>query len=429
MSFLVDSSYKSLGTPSADIIVFLDGISMFFARRKPEEVPVGNLNQFLNLQFEKKLGQFGSRSQTIVDDLGKAVLRFGDACDTFEKLEAEPNIEGRYAVNINFIKTQKGRYVGSLKNILKAKPEDMPAVNTYETYANILASSDDTVKKILEANANFKTVLYCYSNHLWDFKSLFSEIERHTAALKSELDSKSDEFSKYAAVRSHISMLNRYCEELLALKKSAEVLKANPNTQEGVSRIDGTDAHRKLYDKMAELARLRKENTNLHSRITSLVLPLERASKKLDYLSAHKAKLHKFVEDPISTINNEAEYKEFNALVQELDKNVREGRIDLKNSDKVSEIVSLLLGSDFYSMVRSFRSNLKAELEAKTDIEALEKNLTAIKNEKTASEKCAQEMAGIEEKVVEAEKGKDAEKKAIEKLFEDDYGVLIVITN
>jgi DNA repair exonuclease SbcCD ATPase subunit len=402
---------------------------MFFARRKPEEVRIDRLDQFLNMQFEKKLGAFESRSHAITDNLNQALIRFGDACDRFEELEAEPYVEGRYSANISAIKTQKGRYVGSLKGILGGmRLEAGEAVNSYYRYQHILSDIEGMIKNVLETNANFKIVLYCYSNYLWDFKSRFSEIEKLAESLKSELGGRSEEFSEYSAVADHTSRLYSYIEELSALKKSVEHLNEGPRTGGAASPDkDGTGISKSIGDKKAELALLNRERSDLHDRITSLTLPLERASKKLDHLSAGRMKLHVLVEDPISAINDESKYGEFVSLVQELNKKIIAGSIDLKNGDKVSEAVAMLLNSDLYSMITSFRSCQQKESEVGREIEALEGYLNAIRNEKTASERHAQEAANIEGRVHEIERSKAAEKSAIEKLFTEHYGVLISI--
>jgi DNA repair exonuclease SbcCD ATPase subunit len=403
---------------------------MFFARRKPEAVSADKLAQFLDLQFEKKLGPLGSKSNAITDSLNQTMRRFGDACDRFGQLDAEPHIEGRYLASANSIKTQKSRYAGSLKHILgSASLEAGDAINSYDRYRRILSNLEGMIKKVLETNANFKTVLYCYSNYLWDFKSLFSEIERLAGALKSEIDNRSEDFSEYGAVGEHVSRLNRYREELEALNKSVQSLKTDAKSgDENAPDKNGTDISMKLGDKKAELARLNKERSALRSKINSLILPLERASKKLDHLSASKAKLHAFVEDPISAINNEREYGEFMALVRELDEKIRTGAIDLKNSDRVGETASMLLGSDIYSMICSFRSNQQKELEIGREVEALEKGLNEIKRERTDSERHMQEITRMEGRLHEIEKSMEAEKSTIEKLFLDHYGVLISVT-
>lgn len=404
---------------------------MLFGKRKPEEVSIEKLNQFLNSQFEKKLGQLGSRAQTITDTLNHALLKFGVACDSFEKLDVEPHVEGRYAVNINSIKTQKGRYASSLKQILGSTHlETDGAANSYDKYRYALSNLEAMIKMILEANANFKIVLYCYSNYLWDFKSLFSEIERHTGELKSELNNKSDEFSEYRALSEKISKLNKYLEDLEALNKSMEMLKIGaPHSDESDSDKSHSDASRLLGEKTEELAKLSRERASLHDRITSLTLPLERASKKLDYLSAGKKKLHAFVENPIDTINMESDYAEFRSLVQELNKKIHEGGLDLKNSDKMGETVSLLLNSDIYSMINSFKSCRRDEQKIAEEISALERRISAIKNEKSASERHAQELIDLEAKVKEIEQNRTAEKRTIEKSFQDTYGILISIVD
>lgn len=406
------------------------GILMFFAKRKPEEVSVDGLGRFLNLQFEKRLGSFGSRAQAITDSLDQTMLKFEGACDRFVKLDAEPYTQGRRAASVGAIKAQKSLYAESLKRILSRtslKSDD--AANSYERYQRIMSNLDAMIKEILETNASFKMVLYCYSNHLWDFKNLFADIERFSEALKGEIGSRSKEFSEYSDVSEHISRLNSCREELKTLNKSIEALKTGTFSDNKIaSDTDGADTAKELGRKREELARLDKESSELHDRINSLVLPLERASKKLDYLSASKTKLHAFVEDPIHAINNESEYNRFRELVQELNDKIRTGAIDLKNSDRVREAASKLLDSDIHSMIRSLMALHQKGSDIAGEIDVLERNLSSIKKEKTASERQAHEITDIEGRAREIEKSKQAEKTAIEKLVQDRYGVMISIT-
>jgi predicted nuclease with TOPRIM domain len=402
---------------------------MFFGRRKPEAVSVDKLGQFLNSQFERKLGSLGSRSQAIIDRLNQAMRRFGDACNNFEKLEAEPNVEGRYSASINYIKTQKDRYASGLKHILDGtRLEAGDAANSYDRYRHVLSDLEGMVKRVLEMNASFKIVLYCYSNYLWDFRGSFSEIEKLAGALKGELDSRSDDFSEYSAVAERVSRLNAYREEFSALNRGAETIKTETRPSNDALDKNGADLSAKLEDKRAELAKLSRERSELHNKINSMVLPLERASKKLDHLSASKSKLHVFVEDPVKTINNESEYGEFKTLLRELNEKIRAGSIDLRNGDKMSETVSMLLGSDLYSMIASLRSIQQKESDIKGEIGALEGDLNEIKTERTSSERHAQKMADMKGRMAEIERGEAAEKGVIEKLFSDNYGVLISIT-
>jgi hypothetical protein len=358
------------------------------------------------------------------------VSGFRNACDRFETLDAEPYVEGRYSVNINAIKTQKIRYVSSLKHILAdMRLESADATNSYEKYAHALSALEGTVKNILEVNANFKIVLYCYANHLWDFKSLFSEIERHTSALKGELEARSDEFSKYSDVRSHISTLVGYYGVLDELRKGVDALKADPKEDGGDLDADSRNTNRMLVDKKAELARLSADAAGIHNRITLLTLPLERASKKLDYASASRSKLHVFVENPIGAINSQSECDEFMSLVRELNNKINEGRMDLKNGDKVKEAASILLATDVYSLICAFKAGRQAEAKAKVEIDGLERRLSAIMNEKLASERRTHEIVSMDARMRETEKNKDAEKQAIGRLFMECYGVAVSVTD
>ena len=402
---------------------------MFFGRRKLEEVKADELDQFIDIQFEKKLGRFKSRSHVITNSLNQTILRFKDACDRFEELNAEPYIENPYFTNISSIKTQKGPYARSLKHILggtSLAAEDTS--NSYDRYKRILSDLEGMIKKILGTNSSFKTVLYCYSNQLGEFKSRFSEIQRYTGALKDELDNRADDFSEYSTVVEHVSRLHSCDEELEALGKSVDKSKTDAKW-DGVSASDSneTGISMKLADKKAELTRLDKEKANLHNEINSLILPLERASKKLDHLSVGKVKLHTFIENPINAINNESDYSKFRMLVKELEENMRKGAIDLKNIGNVSEAVSTLLDSDIYPLINLFKSIQQKESEVSREVGALERDLNEIKKARAASEEYAQEIAEMGAKIDEAKRSNVVEKSIIEKLCLDHYGVLISI--
>lgn len=402
---------------------------MFFGRREPEKVSVDKLGQLLDLQFEKKLDQLESKARTITENLNRVMLRFSDACDRFEALDAEPYTEDLYFANMSSIKKQKSQYAKGLGHILsRTSFEAGEVTNSYKRYGRVLSELEGMIKRILEANANFKTVLYCYSNNLGEFKSLFSEIERLAKALRGELDNRSKDFSEYSAVGEHVSKLNYYSEELGSLSKSIETFRkdAKPGNESALDK-GKPDILKGLSDKRDELTRLNKERASLHNEINSLTLPLERVSKKLDHLSASKKQLHTFVENPINTINNESEYNEFRALVQALNEKMHTGAIDVKNSDKVSKTASMLLNSDIYSMITSFKSYQQKVLEISREIETLERNLNELNKGRTASERYAQEIDGMERKASEIEKSRKAEKSTIETLFLDRYGILISI--
>lgn len=403
---------------------------MFFGgKSKPENVTPEALTSLLNSLFDKKLGSFKTRTSNILNELQRAKLHFISACEGFEKLSAEPYTEELYTFNVNFIKNQKNLYARTQKRLisdLTLKSEN--AQNVYDGCASIVSDVESITKEVLKTNANFRQVVQRYPNHLGDFKKSFSTIERLTKMLRGELDKSAGEFSKYRDAREHIAGLNSQSEELEAMRKRIDVLKQNskPN-DDSASNKSELDASEKLTNKKSELAKLSAEGSRLYNKINLLATPLERVAKKLDHLSASKKQLHMFIEDPIGRISNEAEYNEFRALVQELNKAVETGAVDAKNRAEVSRGASELLNSDIYSMINSFRSIQQRRLEATNEVRSLETALDSIREERAASERRVKEIETLEGRAGEIKKARDDAKSAVERLFSDYYAKPISI--
>jgi cob(I)alamin adenosyltransferase len=398
-------------------------------KSKAEGVEPGELYALLNSSFEGKLGPFRKKAEGIGRELRRAGEQFIGACDGFAELDAEPYTEDLYSVNVNYIRGQKDLYAETLKRLAKGLlPEPARAANAYEEYLAVVSRSEGAAAEILKANAQFRLVVHCYSNHLRDFKRAFSSVERLNGLLRAELERREAEFSEYRTVRESISRFESRGMELDEVRKEAGELERGLRPDDaGALDMGQRDILDKLALKRKELARATAEGSDLHSRIGLLTAPLERPSRKFDHLSARKRQLHQFVDDPIGMMAGEAEYAEFRTLVLKLIDAVTSGAIEVKNREETVRTATAVLGADILSMIESFRSMQRRRSDLEGEIRGLERTLNTLNEGRTASESAAHRLESLKREAAELEKARDAERRAIEKLFSESYGKSISI--
>ncbi len=402
---------------------------MIFGGGEPDKVEINALEAKLNELFDKKLESLDSKASSIVREFGRAKEQFGNACDLFEQLDAQPDTEDLYNANVNAIRNQKSLYARALKKIiadLELAPEGAP--NRYNRYFQILANVEACNTEMLRTNAHFRLVVHCYSNHLGNFKKSSSYMEKLMAMMKSELDRRKTELSEYNSIREQILKLDIQAKELEVLKSRNESMRKGPG-QDRTSSIDREehDFAAQLESKRSELASLRSQASSLHESVMSLVTPLDRAAKKFDYMSARKRPLHAFVSDPVSNLSSETEYGEFKKMVGELKENLDAGKIDIKNSAAVSGAAARILDSDIYAMAESFRFMSDKKLKLENDVKNLEMELNYIGTYKMNAEKATHSIEAMQKSIQDVQHSLETSKSAIEKLFLDHYGKRISI--
>ncbi len=399
---------------------------MFFGKGKAEKVSPDALVSLLNSSFDRKVGSLKSRTASIANELQSVRSQFMRTCDDFERLNAEPNTENLYFANVSFIKSQKVPYAQTLKRLaseLVLRPES--AANAYDECAIMTANVEEMLNRVLKANASFKQVVVCYSNHLSNFKKNFSAIEKLAKEARAELDKRADAFSEYRKVKEAIERYERDTEELLALRVKMESAMKSPSPGNGAD--EELRASEALAEKMAELTKNREELSFLRGGIASLTNPLDRASKKFDHVSAGKRQLHPFIEDPIGNASGDSDYGEFMSLVKELESSVESGAVDVKNKSEVVGQTSDLLKSDLRSKIMAANSAGSRISALEKEIRALDIILDGLREGKLSSERRARDAEELEARMRETEKWRDLAKSALEKLFSDHYGKALLI--
>lgn len=405
-------------------------ITMFFGKKEPEKIRPEALVQLLGSLFDKRLGQFEARARAITGDMRRARAEFGDACNAFAELDAEPYFSNIYLANINSIKSQKGQYTSVLGHIVSKMGLDVDdGLNPYDRYKLLLSSVGAITNEVLQANAKFKTVLYCYSKHLETLTRSFSAIEKSREALRREIDSRSKEASEYAALKERISMLDLKAGELKGLDQSLNALKDILSSRDkNAIAADEAKLSESLARMRTELSSTSGEIAKLSERISLLTLPLERPSKKLDHVSVRRRQLHPFMVDPIGRIGDENDYKNFTVLIYELKEAVEKGTVDTKNKEETLSLIRTLLGADTYGYVSAFRLLQHKRSNIEDEIRALGGVLDGIRKNKDDSAKAIQEMEVIENRMKEATASIASTKSVIEAMFLDYYHKPISIT-
>ena len=404
---------------------------MFFGRRETaEKLPPDSLEGLLESLFNKRMMPLEARASATVNELRSAQGHFYSACTEFEKLDAAPYTEDLWMPNINSIKSQKSQYAAALKEIANSLDLDADeSLNIYSRYILILSNVEGMTNNALRTNAKYKQAFYCYSSHLGNFKRASAQIERLTATLRNEIDRRSAEFEQYSNLKESIMNLKLKGEELAALSGSIAALKSNLKSSDGagLDKVE-SETRDKLSAKSSELSALGGEISRLASRINLLTAPLERPSKKLDHLTIRKKSLHAFVADPVGTLKNEAEYRDFIELVQELKKNVDSGAIDTKNRQELQNSIAALLNSEIYQMISSLKTTEHKKADMTAEQRELERVLEGIISGRDSATSALHQIEKMEKDYADISMSRDSLKAKIEKEFSANYGKPISIS-
>lgn len=400
---------------------------MFFGRKEAERVAPGALQQLLASLFNGKLAQMEQKASAIVAGLKSEKDGFAASCTGFEKLDAEPDTEDMWNPNVNAIKTQKSAYSTALRNVIAELDLECQDPNIYTRYRTILSRVEATVDKVLKANANFKTVLYCYSRHLREFKTRFSSIERLRDSLRAELDRRLPDYETYVRIGEDISKLASLTDELATLGSGIAALTESAKGPAAASMdAEERSLSQKLEAESAELSSALKGMSELSARIGLLTAPLAKASRKFDHDSRGKEKLSYFVENPVSNIKSRQEYDTFLGLVAELKAFIKKSA-EIKDKDELLGCIENLEAAELYSLIDDLSSLKSRKSALESDIWGIERTIDGLKAGRNSMARSAQEMVRMDREVDGVTKYRATMAIQIEKSIMDSYGKQISI--
>jgi uncharacterized coiled-coil DUF342 family protein len=403
---------------------------LFGGKPKPEAIGLSALDSLLNSSFDKKLAGLDSKASRTAKELSSAKFRFSGACQKFEEVAAEPQLEYFFIDNVNFIKGQKLAYSKALRRIIAEwDVSDSSASTIHGRYSAILSNAERFIGEVLRANTNFKKVLQAYPGHLDLFKGSFSLIERLTESLRNELNRAAPALSEYRTISSNLSRLYSLKEEAEAIDGDMlqinEAAKPNPESAEGLDEQSISEA---MSAKQNELSGISRESSLLHQRIMHLTAPLERPSKKFDHTVQKKKGLNVFIEDPIGNLNSESDYSSLISLINEMADKVESGGIETKNTDRIRESIAELANADIYGMVKGYKLLQQKASALHEEIRSLEGRHARFREARNSSQRASESKEAMRRSATEIATKIEGAKVEIERLFLAYYGKRISIT-
>lgn len=402
----------------------------FGGRPKTEAVGLDMLDSLLSSLFDSKLKALEARGSRTVKELSSARGRFGEACQKFEGVADEPQLEYFFIDNVNFIKGQKLAYTKALRRIMAEwEIPDSGASTIYERYSAIASGAGRFIGEVLGANTNFKKVLQAYPGRLDLFKGSFSLIERLTESLRNELGRAAPALAEYRNINNQLSRLHSLKDEADAMRR--EMLQMGEAAHHGTESAESSEEQGILVGisgKRGELSEVNRESSLLHQRIARLTGALERPSKKFDHVVQRKRGLNQFIRDPIGSLNSGSDYGDFRALIDEMAKQVESGGIEAKNTVRIREAVAELIDADIYGMVEGYKRLGQRASSLQGEIKSLEDRLARLGDERKSSQRASESKESVGRRAAETAARMDGVKGEIERLFLEYYGRRISIT-
>ncbi len=398
---------------------------MFFGNDRGQEISMDILDKEVGALFDRKIEKFTAKASKISRRMDNARKEFVTACNEFEKVSDEPDLEFKRWLNPNFIKSQKSTYVAALRGVFDTidKPDGQVS---YSRYSAELASFDSAINEMLGINGRNRDVIHSYSRYINHFKYLQAELEGLAANMRAELEKVSAEFGEYNDVMAASAKLGATREEIDALKDRLKEFRTGATDDAGWKN-GVTEFEAKMTGKKAELEKIDGDMDKISSKIASLVLPLEKAARVYDHSSMKKMKLFDMVENPVRSLASEEGFGEFSRMVEELKEGIEKGRIDLKKPGETLSLISRIKDAKIYADL----SRLELlDREAKVldgEIKFFEREIGKTKEKAWEVENRVKKMTDIEDTIKRLEDSGKNEKAALEALIAKYYKKNIVV--
>jgi hypothetical protein len=400
-------------------------VPMFFGDNQSREVGIDLLEEEIGKLFDKKLEKFTARASKISARVEDAKREFVLACNEFEKVSDEPDLEFKRWLNANFIKGQKQAYAAALKEVFSTTDKPSGQVS-YSRYSAELAALNSVINEMLSINGRNRDIIHAYSKHLGHFKYLQATLENLAASLRTELERASGEFNEYNDVVAGIAKIRASCDEIDSLKNRLESVDAvKPGSVDAKAEIGGLEA--RASAKRTELAKLEMDIDEISSRIASLILPLEKAARVYDHSAMKKVKLFEMVENPVHTLASEEGFGEFSRMIEGLKDSIEKNRIELKKPGETLSLISRIRGANIYEeLSRLALLNREAKV-IEGEIRLFEKDIEGIKSKAWESESTIRKISDMNDAIKRLEGEKREGKAALEQLITKYYKKKIVV--
>lgn len=325
---------------------------MFFGKEEPQkQVNIKEFEGLVNDLFNKKIAKLENKALQLMKRINDSRNDFMNACDVFEKLEAEPDTEDLGTSKPNEIKSSKHLYVEALKRLL-LKTSSIQSKTLYHKYDNFLVENELLLNDILKVNNTFRKVLYGYSSNLENFKKTFSTYEAATKHLRSELDKFTEELNEYNKIIQVYEKFLEKLEEKRFLKKELDNISVQ-NSYEVPQNINKIEISIKEY--ASELYELDAKMSVLKSNMAVIFGNLEKVAKKFDYTSTSKIKIADYMGmHTFETLKNPEIYEDFLKQIVSMEEHINKNKENIKNYDNIKDNIHKILQGKLKEYIDEF---------------------------------------------------------------------------
>ena len=325
---------------------------MFFGKEEPQkQVNIKEFEGLVNDLFNKKIAKLENKALQLMKRINDSRNDFMNACDVFEKLEAEPDTEDLGTSKPNEIKSSKHLYVEALKRLL-LKTSSIQSKTLYHKYDNFLVENELLLNDILKVNNTFRKVLYGYSSNLENFKKTFSTYEAATKHLRSELDKFTEELNEYNKIIQVYEKFLEKLEEKRFLKKELDNISVQ-NSYEVPQNINKIEISIKEY--ASELYELDAKMSVLKSNMAVIFGNLEKVAKKFDYTSTSKIKIADYMGmHTFETLKNPEIYEDFLKQIVSMGEYINKNKENIKNYDNIKDNIHKILQGKLKEYIDEF---------------------------------------------------------------------------
>jgi hypothetical protein len=324
---------------------------MLFGRHPhKEKIPLSEMETYLDRCFDGELKRLSARLPEIETSLSRSRSAFETAIKEFSKSESPPDTEYLYGVKEAYLKSHKINYSSSLLHTFSS-PIEYGGANLYGKGEELINSYQSFITTVLKVNNTFKLVMIGYSGGLADVKRHFTSMERLCKDLKTELDLCSPQKNVYQKLSSKINTMLQTSLEIAALQRlQGADMSYIPTNESEFGTIKESLEEKK---KKVELARHRHHEAE--NALSNLLLPIERAARKHDHLSASKIKLTDYIKAPEERIRTAGDVSVINRHLDEIEGEIREGKIEAKNTENIVSRIAAIRSSDLLGLAESCR--------------------------------------------------------------------------
>jgi hypothetical protein len=389
---------------------------MLFGRAPVKEnIPLSELEAYLNRCFDAKLRRLSTRLPEIEAGLAKSHTALEAAAREFSKSDPAPDMEYLYGVKESYLKSQKANYSSSLLHLVSARPEYGGACLYLKGQAMLAAHSSFT-GGVMKVNNTFKLVMIGYAKGLTGVKQHFTAIERLCKELGSELATCSIEEHEYSKIRSRISAMLESVAEMEAVKNNQE------HGQPGIFEESALAlAQKQLEEKEKGLELAKRDHRDADSALASLLLPMERVARKHDHISPAKRKLADYIKEPAERIRTAEDIDLINRHLTEVTEEIRTGKVDAKNSAGLVSQIEAIGRQDLLALAESSRRAAAGLKEAEAELVESRVQLQALEKGRAEKQRIEGEKARVEHEITQKSARLASEKKELEKLFLSCY--------